>query len=389
MKPTFYFVFILFVATLFIVCFYPHKTIAMQSLLQGRQVDTIKQKGWYSCILNIQTKKAHRVKYIEIYPDNKQSAHQVYSKRGQGLYFLPGDNQFSFYTPSDGAQFQSSINSQVQKVLIDEIMHHEYLFDLSQLENGPIEIQVQLNGGAPFSVVCDYSINTPAPSKNIEQQIYWRLSYVSFSKSRTRCPQTKDRNSLSPESQIFSFENHIGEYPDDFQLPISLRYKKPFDSYMGVVAYGNKKRGRYQCTELVHRFFKTIYNVPTRIGLGLGHGKDLSFNLTRFANTHNPTLQMESQKTIPLKFVFIDNGCSSQLPVPGSSISFSKTKYGHVAIVRKVEMLTEEVALLHLFQQNGTYFLLEESRYLLVKDSKGHWRGRHVVGWSIPFKTQL
>ena len=41
--------------------------------------------------------------------------------------------------------------------------------------------------------------------------------------------------------------------------------------------------------------FRDVYNVPTRIGLGLGHGKDLSFNLTAFSNTHNPTVQIEER----------------------------------------------------------------------------------------------
>ena len=48
-------------------------------------------------------------------------------------------------------------------------------------------------------------------------------------------------------------------------------------------------------------------------------------------------------------FVFFDNGCSSQLPTPGSSISFSWSNYGHVAIVRRVEVLSDEIVLLHLF----------------------------------------
>ena len=385
MKLTFHLTLLLSAAVLFSSCSHLKKTNKSQNSLQNRQLDALKQKGWYFCILDIQTDETHHVKYMEVYPDNKQSAYRIHSDNEQSLYFHPGHNQFSFYTPSESAQFQSNLTSRIQQVRINEIKYKEHTFDLSQLEKGPMKNQVQLNKTLSFHIVCDYSTNEFSPTRNIEHNRYWILEYTSLSHPPVDCSQTQERNSLSLEAKIFSFENHQGEYPDDFQIPVPLKYEQPFDSYKGVIAYGNKKRGKYQCTELVHRFFRTVYNVPTKIGLGLGHGKDLSLNLTKRANQFNPAVQTGSQE-IPLKFVFIDNGCSSQLPVAGSTISFSWRTYGHVAIVRKVEMLTEEIALLHLFQQSGTRVLLEDSRHLIVKDHEGHWRGKDVIGWSIPVK---
>ncbi len=70
------------------------------------------------------------------------------------------------------------------------------------------------------------------------------------------------------------------------QIPKNNTWKKygqSFDEFYGVQAFSNHedgKGGTYQCTELVHRFMREVYGVPTRIGMGLGHAKDLAKNLS-------------------------------------------------------------------------------------------------------------
>ncbi|MDE0151004.1 MAG: CHAP domain-containing protein [Bdellovibrionales bacterium] len=331
------------------------------------------EQEWYSCILKSKNSEMSVNTYTEIYnPHNSErDSYILYNHDGYHLHFVPDRSRLILHSLTGDIQFQGHI-------------------DLNKYDNNRYfeeTVEVSVHDGLSLNVNCNID-RPPTLRKNETEAKYWRFNYSFPSHSESHCQIEENRNQLHPTEEVFALEDILGEYPETFQIPMSVEYGKPFDHYMGVVAYGNKKGGKYQCTELVHRFFKNVYNVPTRIGLGLGHGKDLSFNLTGFSNTHNPTVQIEPEEEIKLRFIFFDNGCSSQLPTPGSSISFSWSNYGHVAIVRRVEALSDEMVLLHLFQQAGLRSEIQDSRYLLVKDNNGFWRGRSVRGWSVPVIQQ-
>ena len=62
-------------------------------------------------------------------------------------------------------------------------------------------------------------------------------------------------------------------------------YGKTVETYLGIDAYSNgsgSPESDWQCTELVHRFVSDIFGIPSRIGLGMGHGKDLAAGLVGY-----------------------------------------------------------------------------------------------------------
>lgn len=336
------------------------------------------EQEWYFCTIQSRNNEMSVNNYVEMTylreEDNWYKYYILYNYDGYYLFFSPERSELILDNFAEDTQSQDND--------VKKYDNSGYSFEFG---NGAIEIPVHDN--LSLSINCNVGMS-PSLSRSETESRSWKLSYFFDSHVENECPVEDNRNQLYPVEEVFSLDDTLGEYPDTFQIPMSLEYGERFDDYMGVVAYGNRKSGgQYQCTELVHRFFRTVYNVPTRIGLGLGNGKDLSFYLTEFSNTHNPTIQMGPEEEIQLKFVFFDNGCSSQLPTPGSSISFSwadNDEYGHVAIVRRVEVLSDEMVLLHLFQQRGFSSRIQDSRYLLVKDHNGFWRGKSVKGWSVP-----
>lgn len=354
------------------------------------QLETTQEPGWYSCILQNRNSNRSVHKYTEIYDDGNNheepphGAYPLYNRYGYRLKFSPSNSQFILnHPPAESVQVESN-------VYFEKYDNTTYFFDPSEFEKGPVITQFHFGDNLSLYLNCIAGRRLPPRRYKMDPPYQSTLHYSYPSNLQTRCRQRENHNQLSPEEQVFSLDNALGEYPKGFQIPIPLQYGREFDTYMGVTAYGNRKKGKYQCTELVHRFFKDVYNVPTQIGLGLGHGKDLALNLTHFSNEHNPFIQIESEEEIKLKFVFFDNGCSTQLPTPGSSISFSSdSSYGHVAIVRKIEPLNNTMVLLHLFQQAGLRSRIRDSRYLLVRDHNGLWRGRNVIGWSVPVTVHI
>ncbi|HEX7676213.1 MAG TPA: CHAP domain-containing protein [Bdellovibrio sp.] len=160
-----------------------------------------------------------------------------------------------------------------------------------------------------------------------------------------------------------------------------------FDSFEGVDAYSNKPGtggGKYQCTELAHRFMHDVYGVPTRLGIGLGDGDKLAKNMaTRFKNVvlENPNTQGKKAR-----LAYVENKCSGNAPVVGSMVSIKYSKWGHVGIVRDAKMLDDNHMQITLFEQHGVMRLkagekTKRTQFVLTKDASGHWSGPNVVGW--------
>lgn len=164
-------------------------------------------------------------------------------------------------------------------------------------------------------------------------------------------------------------------------------FGQSFDSFKGVNAYANKPNGaggKYQCTELIHRFLNSLYGIPTKIGMGLGDAKDLASNLAaRFGNV---TVKNSLTGNRNGKLVYFRPGCSPHPPVVGSIISMELKKYGHIGIVRKVEKINDSQVVYYFFEQHGTMKLkvnqqIQRTKVIFTKDKNGNWSGDDVIGW--------
>lgn len=135
--------------------------------------------------------------------------------------------------------------------------------------------------------------------------------------------------------------------------PDSLQWGEfgaPVASYMGVVAYAHgvegdprndNPQGLYQCTELAHRYLRDVFAVPTRIGLGLGHGVDLARKVA--ARFEGQAFSGGLTGAMPVKLRYFANGTSACRPMVGSVVSIAmpmpdgEPTPGHVAIIRDLE----------------------------------------------------
>ena len=140
----------------------------------------------------------------------------------------------------------------------------------------------------------------------------------------------------------------------------------PFASYAGVIAYAHGRdgdpqrdnaQGLYQCTELVHRYLRKTYAIPTRIGLGLGHGVDLARGLAeRFGGDQTWTGGITGETPVTLRY--FANATSACRPMVGSVVSIAMPLAdgtptpGHVAIIRALEP-DGEALIATLFDQHG------------------------------------
>lgn len=151
-------------------------------------------------------------------------------------------------------------------------------------------------------------------------------------------------------------------------VPESLvwtEFGSPFDSAFGVIAYahgrlGDPRRenaqGLYQCTELVHRYLRQGFGVPTRIGLGLGHGVDLAQGLAERFGQERFSGGITGQTPVTLRY---NRGGSTECPPAiGSVVSIAmplddgSRGYGHVGVIRAITR--ENGALMAtLFEQHG------------------------------------
>ncbi|MDX2233018.1 MAG: hypothetical protein NW200_00840 [Hyphomonadaceae bacterium] len=141
----------------------------------------------------------------------------------------------------------------------------------------------------------------------------------------------------------------------------------PFDSAFGVTAYahgaeGDARRdnpdGLYQCTELVHRYLREALGVPTRIGLGLGHGVDVA---QRVAERFGAAAYTGGRITgsTPVSLRYFPSGESTCAPLVGAVVSIAMPSedggrgYGHVAVIRALERESDDVIIATLFEQHG------------------------------------
>lgn len=154
--------------------------------------------------------------------------------------------------------------------------------------------------------------------------------------------------------------------PDRTQHQMVWReFGEPVDMFAQVIAFSNGRpgdprqtntRGLYQCTELVHRYLRQTFAIPTRIGLGLGNGVDLAGQLAnRFGGAR---FQGGITGSTPVSLRYQGNGQSACRPVVGSIVSVAMAypdgapSPGHVAIIRALE--PEGFTLMaRMFEQHG------------------------------------
>ncbi len=142
-------------------------------------------------------------------------------------------------------------------------------------------------------------------------------------------------------------------------------FGEPVATYVGVTAYahgrdGDPRRenpqGLYQCTELVHRYLRQTYAIPTRIGLGLGHGVDLAHGVAERFGGETWTGGITGETPVTLRY-FASGGDACR-PMVGSVVSIAMPyddgtpSPGHVAIIRALEP-DSGVLIATLFEQHG------------------------------------
>lgn len=139
----------------------------------------------------------------------------------------------------------------------------------------------------------------------------------------------------------------------------------PFDAAFGVTAFahgriGDPRRenaqGLYQCTELVHRYLRQTWGIPTRIGLGLGHGVDLARGL---ADRFGSETWAGGIASAPVTLTYFANGRSACRPTVGGVVSIAMPyddgapSPGHVAVIRALHVESDTVLIATLFEQHG------------------------------------
>lgn len=162
----------------------------------------------------------------------------------------------------------------------------------------------------------------------------------------------------------------------------NVSFTKDGKSY-SVVSYHNANNnndnyidGIYQCTEIVKRYVDGLYGISSP-----GNGVDVAANLGK----NNPSI-----------FKYFANG-SSTLPVVGSVISTpGQNSYGHVAIVKAVQLVDGSTANVQLIEQNisSQYGAIYNRVVFFKRDANGNWSGasrtssgganQKVTGWANP-----
>lgn len=158
----------------------------------------------------------------------------------------------------------------------------------------------------------------------------------------------------------------------------------PFDKFMGVIAYSNVKGGKWQCTEVAHRFLNNIYGVPTKVGNGLGHANKVVQNIYNTFGAKTYKFQ-----NLKVKMALHKNTLSSEPPAAGSIMNFDVGKFGHVAVVRYTQVIDANTVEIYLFEQHGfpKNKVGEKKSIRSVtfnRSSDGTWVGERVLGIGQP-----
>lgn len=179
-----------------------------------------------------------------------------------------------------------------------------------------------------------------------------------------------------------------------------------YDEAFGVTAYahgapGDPRRdngdGLYQCTELVHRYLREVYNVPTRIGLGLGHGVDLAAGLAERFGGQTFTGGVTGMTPVTLRY--FANGASACPPLVGSIVSVAMPPqdgtrgYGHVAVIRAIDSEGPDVFVATLFEQHGGDYLepgdeVGPGRVRFFRGADQAWRGVYLSAGGRTFTVE-
>jgi|CXWL01.1.fsa_nt_gi hypothetical protein len=195
--------------------------------------------------------------------------------------------------------------------------------------------------------------------------------------------------------------------------PTSMRwgvFGDVVDTYYGVAAFSHGQpdeprrddgTGRYQCTELVHRYLREVHHVPSRLGLGLGNGVDLARGVAERWGDRTWTGGVAGETPITLRYY--QAGASRCRPTVGAIVSFAMAMAmrdgapgpGHVAIIRAMNE-KNSVLSATLFEQHGggSYapdHIVRPGIVRFVRDEAGVWNGVYttdrgrtfpVVGWT-------
>ena len=185
--------------------------------------------------------------------------------------------------------------------------------------------------------------------------------------------------------------------------PASMRWGEfgdVVDAYYGVEAYShgqeseprrNDGSGRYQCTELIHRYLRDVHRVPSRLGLGLGNGVDLAEGVATRWGASNWSGGPAGETPITLRYY--PAGESLCRPMVGAIVSFRMGDGpGHVAIIRALR--EENGALIAtLFEQHGgaSYdpdHVVYPGIVRFVRDEHGRWSGIYTTDWGGTFAVK-
>lgn len=156
------------------------------------------------------------------------------------------------------------------------------------------------------------------------------------------------------------------------------KYGQVYDSFVNVPAYSNVpfKGSKYQCTELLHRFFNYTYGFPVNNQMGLGNANTVLYGVYRKFQNYTAIAPNLGQRR--MRLAYFQNGCSPYAPVVGSAISLNLSWAGHAGIVRRVKQLAPDTIELTLFEQHGfrrlrVGQLKEKTTVVLKRNAAGLW----------------
>jgi hypothetical protein len=184
-------------------------------------------------------------------------------------------------------------------------------------------------------------------------------------------------------------------------------YGQTLDSFHGVEAYSQGQiddglrpaSGGYQCTELVHRFVRNVFALPSRIGMGLGDGVYLARGIAEhFGGQAWGGGSVGAPAVSPRYF---EGGWSTQRPTVGAIFSVSipsrsgGTGPGHVALIRSLhadgDVLTGSVFEQHGFGSYPPEQKLRVGQVRFARAADSTWSGAYssgpntaypIVGWT-------
>jgi len=201
------------------------------------------------------------------------------------------------------------------------------------------------------------------------------LAFAAFILFSNLCFAAQLQDFYSPQTLLIQ----VGE-GEIMHTPVWKNHGEEFDRFLDVPAYSNQRNGFYQCTELAHRFLKSRYGIPTQLGIGLGNAKDVVQNIA--ARFRNGVYSYDNQS---IRLVLKNSGEATEPPAPGSALNFDIGSMGHVAIVRYVEVISDNSVRAYLIEQHGFPTWQPGQAHpirsvLFTKNASGKWAATRVTG---------